>query len=66
MNKQNPAAVTPAETLDISIATVPTPMTPSCSMAGYQQDPRPRLQVSHTLCDIETLNLRAQNEPSST
>ena len=63
MNKQNPAAVTPAETLDISIAHSPDSddafmfyglATNKIRVPGYK--------FSHTLCDIETLNLRAQNE----
>ena len=63
MNQQNPAAVTPAETLDISIAHSPDSddafmfyglATNKVRVPGYK--------FSHTLCDIETLNLRAQNE----
>ena len=63
MNKQNPAAVTPAETLDISIAHSPDSddafmfyglATNKIRVPGYK--------FSHTLCDIETLNRRALDE----
>ena len=63
MSTQNPAVANPAETIDISIAHSPDSddafmfyglATNKVRVPGYK--------FSHTLCDIETLNLRAQNE----
>ncbi|MGD0548364.1 MAG: MqnA/MqnD/SBP family protein [Terracidiphilus sp.] len=63
MSTPNSAAASPAETLEISIAHSPDSddafmfyglATNKIRVPGYK--------FSHTLCDIETLNLRAQNE----
>ena len=63
MSQSNPAVASPAETREISIAHSPDSddafmfyglATNKVRVPGYK--------FSHTLCDIETLNLRAQNE----
>jgi 1,4-dihydroxy-6-naphthoate synthase len=63
MSQSNPAVATPAETREISIAHSPDSddafmfyglATNKIRVPGYK--------FTHTLCDIETLNLRAQNE----
>jgi len=63
MSQSNPAVAIPAETREISIAHSPDSddafmfyglATNKVRVPGYK--------FSHTLCDIETLNLRAQNE----
>jgi 1,4-dihydroxy-6-naphthoate synthase len=63
MSQSNPAVASPAETREISIAHSPDSddafmfyglATNKIRVPGYK--------FSHTLCDIETLNLRAQNE----
>src|ERR1035437_5949259 len=63
MSTPNSAVASPAETLEISIAHSPDSddafmfyglATNKVRVPGYR--------FSHTLCDIETLNLRAQNE----
>jgi 1,4-dihydroxy-6-naphthoate synthase len=63
MSTQNPAIVNPPETIDISIAHSPDSddafmfyglATNKVRVPGYR--------FSHTLCDIETLNRRAQDE----
>ena len=63
MSQSNPAVAIPADTREISIAHSPDSddafmfyglATNKVRVPGYK--------FSHTLCDIETLNLRAQNE----
>ena len=63
MNQLNSAVATPSDVIDISIAHSPDSddafmfyglATNKVRIPGYK--------FSHTLCDIETLNLRAQNE----
>ena len=63
MNKPNPTVASPSGVIDISIAHSPDSddafmfyglATNKVRVPGYK--------FSHTLCDIETLNLRAQNE----
>jgi 1,4-dihydroxy-6-naphthoate synthase len=63
MSQSNPAVASPVETREISIAHSPDSddafmfyglATNKIRVPGYK--------FSHTLCDIETLNLRAQNE----
>ena len=63
MNPPNPAVARPSETIDISIAHSPDSddafmfyglATNKVRVPGYR--------FSHTLCDIETLNRRAQEE----
>jgi 1,4-dihydroxy-6-naphthoate synthase len=63
MSTQNPAAANPSETIDVSIAHSPDSddafmfyglATNKVRVPGYR--------FSHTLCDIQTLNLRARDE----
>jgi 1,4-dihydroxy-6-naphthoate synthase len=63
MSQSNPAVASPAETREISIAHSPDSDDAFMFYGLATNKVRvPAYKFSHTLCDIETLNLRAQNE----